>query len=604
MNRRIRALVALLTLNCGVVVGDAHYLFDFAFYRVSGASITHTTDMEVPPILAQPVSCNFARVPVTEIIEFLVEIYRLKIEVPPGLIAPWVPTKEERLIASGQPPRPLPATPPGYVTHGFVDHIEMNNVPLGQGLAAMLHPLGLGYVVEDDVVRVCKLEDSKPAANVSVYQPAPELTVFDSGALSIAGRYVPLGDAMYPTRVLEPTREIALLGGPSVSAYPGTTARIDMRDAAPVEYFEKAPGGTSMFMRRLADAPTGMGIALDIGNAINGSVPSAFSLNASFVTDREPADGTALNVGKPRFLKMARNGKLSLGLNKFSAILTQFGDNSSDVLLAFVRVIEVSPPEVVAIPGGSMSQYTLETTFFQVRGEPNWEWWMRPYERAYQIYEGAGRVIGPVSVSAFENASSKKIDWAKLGMRQVKQTEVLSNPRVTGLIDHKKLIQQGIVDIRGKLILTDKNTGRGDRQNVIGTSESAFEHLEEMYEGFTGRQRTFTSEDLEGKTVIADISQAYKQEAGRVKPITEGVAVFGEVRSTSIQDQFSIQELFLARDLRLGVLEKKQQPESDFFRVELRCETDMTDGLSNAFLLPIAGDEFLIVLNEFNLVKE
>jgi len=602
MNRRIRALVALLALNCGVVVGDAHYLFDFAFYRVSGASITHTTDMEVPPILAQPVSFNFARVPITEIIEFLTEIYRLKIEVPPGLIAPWVPTKEERLIASGQPPRPLPATPPGYVTHGFVDYIEMSDVPLGQGLVAMLHPLGLGYVVEDDVVRLCKLEDSKPAANVSVYRPTPELTLFDAGALSIAGRYVPLGDAMYPTRVLEPTREIALLGGPSVSAYPGTTARIDMRDAAPVEYFEKAPGGASTFVRRLADAPTGMGIALDIDGAINGYVPSAFSLNASFVTDREPADGTALNVGKPRFLKMARNGKLSLGLNKFSAILTQFGDNSSDVLLAFVRVIEVSPPEVVSVAEKQPFSYTVEMKMIHLHGNPDWSFWTQGYGLDYSYGDGAGRVFGPVAMSA--PLDNDRLG-AQLGFPGTAQKDVtfIAAPRVTSYLDHKELSERGLTSLYKLVLMNRKQTVPKTitpNTDAPKAPTNISEQWNSIYDSLALQPKKFGMEDVAGKATIiaADLNI---NEAGDLIAAAPGKG-FGTMAIVEGRsgDSPGVYRLGQTIVLREALSVKRDNPL--IAQAQFACDYEIKDKSGVAFLVPVDNENFIAVVSSFQML--
>lgn len=578
-------------------------------YRVSGVPITlideryarEQTNQELEAALELRGSIGVVEGARLHLLDFLQGAFAKQIPVPieidPGLVAP-----KDATPGSGS-----------YFTDGWIGNVNLTDMSFRQMLKLALDALGLAFAVEPTRIRIATKETLADAPSAYVYTPLNQYKIVSEGGVRIGDGAVRLGVKSIPTDVdpFQQSERVTRLGRPTITFTSDTEASLAIEGMSPAEYLEpnQRPSRGSKekeFVLRQQHEWMGLNVKVKAAAIRGDTAHTKIVLHTKYIGDREVLPGTTIRAGKPVYHRREIEATFDARLGHRIALLTRVADTSEDVFLMFITMHapeEIHQP-VTATASVSPRHYSIETTFYQMLGEPDWEWWMRPYERAYQIYEGAGRVIGPVTAFAFENESSKKIDWSKLGMRQVKQAEVLSSPRAIGLIDHKRLIQQGVVDVRGKSIMRDRSGGRGGVLRSDGTFASTFEHINELYEGLTGTPRTFTREELEGKLVIADFTQTFQKEADRIRPVNEGVAVFSEAISTSSKGVFSIQQSLLARERRLGAPEKQRQVEPEFFRVELKCEMIMNDGWTNAFLLPIAGDEYLVVLNKFSLVKD
>jgi hypothetical protein len=303
----------------------------------------------------------------------------------------------------------------------------------------------------------------------------------------------------------------------------------------------------------------------------------------SYIRDRELLEGTSIRGGKPVLEEHWANVSTAITFDSRTALIVQMIDRIEEKLVMFITLQAVNSaesPTPVEV-SRALTQYAIETKSIHVRGEPDWAFWTRPYEHAYHMYEGAGRYLGPASIGDVDFAG--EVNLKNLGFVRIKESHPGPESRVVGAINHRKFIREGVLNSR---LFPD---------GIVLPSESreeVFRHLNTLYAAVTGQPGPFQSDrlrDWEGYVAIIDANHEY-------------MYMF-EAESTPEPLVYRLDGKILVLDPEIGGPQPADNRDGPL-RVYLHCSYDVEDESAVAFLVPINGDSYLVVLAHFSLIQK
>ncbi len=545
---------------------DPAYTANFAIYKVHNAAIEILTPQElderlnpaVEKILDSPITVSFEDVAVTEVFKFIREIYDLQFEMDPADF------------------------PGDSASKCVIQYLNLKGVALREALDAILIPLQLNYWIDGSVVRVVKNPSpfSKMPRDIQWYRPSVRVTVATTGAIRIGGsilRLSPESDGH-----IRDNDHVTRLAAPNIIVTPNHQAQLEMTSV--VQWLKPIPGVDGDFRLQHSASPEGTKVGLLIKEASNDRVNCTVTLTVDSVRERHSVSGTTLNVGEPVFDTASGSAELVVTPGQPVALLTSLGADNGDVLLAVLRIDRGVGIKTTA----QLPQYSVGTKIIQVRGEPDWQWWMQPYARASRIYEGAGRILGPVVVPRVDKRP-KSFDWKRLGFSRVE----LSNPpnKDPGGIVH-------VVDSQFSVSMGSEKTYHAFRTNDMPAPRAPIDPSHPVFEAYrqvAPERPPLKPEDIQGKLQTLSVSAVLGQDG---KPETRcDFFTYGEAFPTNTPGLYRIDQTVLLNHPRIETKEPRLRR-----TLEFSCESDGNDMF--AFLLPIADDEYWIVLTDFSLAKE
>jgi hypothetical protein len=136
---------------------------------------------------------------------------------------------------------------------------------------------------------------------------------------------------------------------------------------------------------------------------------------------------------------------------------------------------------------------------------------------------------------------------------------------------------------------------------ALGTpSNNHLDRLAAVFKGVTGEDFPYPGEEFEGKSMIADVRDGASD--GRAGQPLTGFLTIQEVTSSQTPGRYSLEQT-IAAHTRLATDSKHPSGDSsspDLYRRKFSVTSEVTDGTHLAYLLPIAGDTFLMVTSKFN----
>jgi hypothetical protein len=523
-------------------------------------------------MLDSPITVEFETVHLQEIFEFIHEFYDAEFVFDDHAVA-----------APGQDAA-------GSVSNGIVEYLHLKNVPLRDALDAILTPLKLEYIGEGARIRI----RAKHSAAVSIpnstrdfiareYTPSAELFVLPDGALRFGKSLLHL-DPQAGGKLLDSDYEL-IATPPAIEVKAGRHAKIDMSRS--VEYLAPKPNAKGEFVLNTTALEQGRSIDFTLKEIDDEMVECDLAMTLGSISDRRTLPGTSLKVGEPVFETTTANGQVRMKLGRQVAILTKLGEQGDDVFLALLRVVKVGSPQPISASAeapaeAKLPQYSLATRIVEVRGEPDWQWWMRPYERAARIYAGAGQVLGPVLVPRIAD-SPKRFDWGRLGFDKVTWPAPDASRDVTSIVDHKFPYKQSKISFRG-------DDSRPPRP-AVDPSHPVFD----AYKDVAPDAPPLTPADVQGKANMVSMTAGLDQNG---QPATKcDMFAIGEASPTPVAGVFHLDQKVLLNKPRL-------ETKTPAIRRQLEFSYETADDSMLAFLLPIADNEYWIVLTDFSLVKE
>jgi hypothetical protein len=309
----------------------------------------------------------------------------------------------------------------------------------------------------------------------------------------------------------------------------------------------------------------------------DGQLECNVNLSANMLRERHAAPGTSLDVGEPIFYNASGSAVVTVTPGQTVALLTGIGAESGDTMLTLLRIDRKPSATEESVRSGD---YALDSRIIKVRGEPDWKFWMQPYARAAQIYAGAGQALGPVEIPRIEKRL-RSFDWARLGFSHVKASE----PEDT---DHPGNLNQWLEPRFGVFQKTKELPYQfGATATPIDPSHPVFEAFRQVAPDAPPMQ----PEEIQGKALTVSMTTRIGAD-GKPGTYCEYLAYGAAAREDSGACRI---------DWRVLMNSPHIATRENYIRRELKFSTVTDHDAMLAYLLPIANDEFWIVLTDFKV---
>lgn len=579
----------------------------FALYRISDVPIHLLTKDQAKGLINPPdakawnetFNVDFRGMHLQNVLDLFAQKYNMNFIVEAGVVAPKSAT-DSGTAADRQ-----------YATDGIVDHVDLKGTNLREFLAALLEPLGLDYFVYANSVWITTTERAKARAPLRTYTPGADLYVQDAGAVAIGDIVLPLGpgDHSVINNELKETDHIHVIARPSIAMLEGQDAKIATTDRTPVEYLEPVEPGR--FRLRHEESKTGLVLTPSIRSGNDATVQLGMKLWTSYLKGREPLEGTSLAVGPPIFHEREVEGAARVRLNHRAAALTQIGHDGKEVLLVLFRVSPMISRDEAAERQDPLPEYRVEMRFIQIEGRPDWGKLKNArLDAESSVQTSDDRWFGPIAWTGFSK-SAFYLDR----FRSIEQDNLFVDGRVTHILDLKRHQREGTAPNLYKMIVAP---GPNTEPTVASPDASGVAYVDEEFNRLApeSQHRSFRRDDLEGKVFLIvkswDLVKyrdpgfwLFAQKHEVIIPV--GVFVMLDATSTRTPGRCRLNQLVQFRQSHLNVPNKIVGKEAALATRFYGCghfSYEVEDGQTIGYLLPVRGDEYVLVLSTFTLVDK
>lgn len=587
------SLLALMLAQC-VWADEPKYKAEVHIYHVHDTPIHFygwngvdaNVNSELEGTLDLPITIQFDEVHLSDIFKFIGAIYGIPFQIDDGLVAP-----------KGQDVGT-------YFSAGKIGYVNLKEVPVRRALDTLLAPLGLDYAVTAENIRILKASGKSPSDSaqqqmVTGYQPTEHWEVLKTGSMRVGRSMVHFAKGERAS--IGNVDGVANLANPTLVLPANRPGAVDINGT--VQYLVPGVEKEGSYLVRNTEAFAGLKVGLQFSPGAENTVDCEFDLDYNYIRERLKVKDVLLDVGMPVIEKIATKEKIQVPLDQPVAMLTRTGEQK-DVILVLLRVLQI--PETQPISDQPQPPtYTVGMKMFHIHGKPNWSFWTQDYALEYAYRDGAGRMFGPVALRETFNVDRF---GEQLGFSGIAQKEItpLCSPRGAGQLDRRLAIERDPNSSLSKIILNvmgplpDSITPNTDSAKNALPVAKVPKLLVAIYNSLALRPATLDFEELKAKiTIVA--ANIEPDEAGNLTLAAPGNGSLAmlEGRSGNTPDIYRLDQTIL---LRQALAVKRGDPL--IARMQFNCDYEIKNGSGVAFLLPVADEEYVVIVSEFDLIKD